>query len=285
MRPVPQRVIQWACAVAALLVPLSCESAEPVEERPPSVSEPEIPGAPSQPPPSEARELDAEALSTRRAAVLEEIAQLGPDPAWAGAYTSRGTDSGTEIAVAPLSGYVVTASGAFASRTLACGRLEEAGSLLKLVPEHPLSGDWSRPPTLVPVRWGERRYLLFEDLVVNFCNDVNSGRLGSEPSRAYFTLQPDAPVFGKPLLPQQYNSWLLETPIEAAVLSKSDRTILLDAGGDDGVFKGMRFYKFGFFAAVRSVQESTCEAVCSFPYLFDELQVGSKLSTRDKSKD
>src|SRR4051794_31774793 len=57
------------------------------------------------------------------------------------------------------------------------GRVEVEGSRIALASESPAKPWGLKPPVYVVVPWGERAYLVQDDLLLPFCNDVNSGRL------------------------------------------------------------------------------------------------------------
>jgi len=78
----------------------------------------------------------------------------------------------------------------------------------------------SCPEPLQPILWGERRYLAGS--VPFFCSEVNSG---AEPrqrvSGAVLLCLGDErlPARGKPRVPAEFDACLLDTPLEARVLS------------------------------------------------------------------
>ena len=71
---------------------------------------------------------------------------------------------------------------------------------------------------LVPIRWGDRRYLIPANEMIAFCNHVNSGS-DRQRRNALFCVHVDD---GKktsdiPKVPPQYRPYLLKGPIEAEV--------------------------------------------------------------------
>jgi hypothetical protein len=72
-----------------------------------------------------------------------------------------------------------------------------------------------------PIRWGSRRYLVPDEGMMSFLNEVN---LGSEPRRGAHGLHYlrqddwDVPVSGLPDLPASYRRYLFDEPIEGTIL-------------------------------------------------------------------
>jgi len=105
---------------------------------------------------------------------------------------------------------------------------------------------WETLPTrLLPVRWGQRRYLLRTDEVSirEFCNSVN---LGEEPRR-HFGIPylrrggESLPAPGLPALPVKWRAYLLQTPVTCRVTSVAETgTATIDAGSEAGLRVGMR---------------------------------------------
>ena len=139
----------------------------------------------------------------------------------------------------------------------------------------------------IPVRWGERRYLVPVDDVLAFCNAVNEG---SEPrERAewgrFFLGKDDheVKVTGLPEVPEKYRANLLQEPIHATIIAVHPEEVTyhngfgfhripltLDVGSQDRVRVGMTFHRYErvpggllFTARVKSVDAHTCEALTS----------------------
>ncbi|MHC4769928.1 MAG: hypothetical protein ACYTEI_14630, partial [Planctomycetota bacterium] len=144
------------------------------------------------------------------------------------------------------------------------------------------------------VRWGERRFLVPEAGVIEFCNEFNSGRIDtrlaafvmertgiSDPEQTYGARgtikRPPEPF---PELPPEYHGMLLEAPItvrlvdvgspESGPMPTPPPTKMTwvrvngraDAGTNDGVFACMRFHvvepPLFDFAVVVDVQRDSC---------------------------
>jgi hypothetical protein len=258
--------------------------------------------AQAQPAPKQTQPLDQNALEDRRGAVESEIGRLGRSHPWAGEYISSGTDTSDRLAVAPETGYVVTHRGMGSRNGPAesireCGRVRFADGVLTLEPEFSSNGNSKSPQTLISVRWGNRRYLIYESSITSFCNGVNSGQEQLRASRASWTRNRDAEVNGKPELPAQYQSFIFDEPLVAKIVSKSvdvrtDEhgnsygTLVFDVGRNRGAFERMRLFRNpadGKIAIVDSVHETTCEASCVGGKYFNELPLGAEFTTRRQS--
>ena len=111
----------------------------------------------------------------------------------------------------------------------------------------------------IPIRWGNRMYLVPTKEIVGFCNEVNSG---SEPRKElhgrYLLRRGDEKrqATGDPAVPAEYQSYLLKRPIEAEITkigkvvtrpSKADfkfkdTTVTINAGKKHGLQSGMELY-------------------------------------------
>jgi hypothetical protein len=110
----------------------------------------------------------------------------------------------------------------------------------------------SRTSELIPVKWGERLYLISKDSFVEFCNAIN---LGLEPrsdrrSEWYLGLfflrdgdEEKTPV-GRPSLAADILDLLLQVPIEAKIINiefeGKQRIAVIDKGSNAGLKRGMR---------------------------------------------
>ncbi len=156
-----------------------------------------------------------------------------------------------------------------------------------LIPD-PVFDPERQPYELIPVRWGERKYLLQESRIADFCNDVNSGREASMPSGARWIQCRQGGVSGKPQLPAPFQAYARDEPLEAKVLEKGSRLgasplLVLDVGRAHGVYEKMEFLRLpsdGSLLVVEEVLETTCKASCPSGSWFAELPLGAKFSTR-----
>ncbi|MCY2989929.1 MAG: hypothetical protein NTY19_18965 [Planctomycetota bacterium] len=173
-------------------------------------------------------------------------------------------------------------------------------------------------PVLVPIRWGDRRYLIPENEMIDFCNHINSG--SQNVSRAARFLRHvddrDKKTAGIPKVPPRYQTYLLKEPVDAEVtwigktviLERKDRwppgkhrvtKVRLNRGKGDGLLPGMELFHPKFpDLRVLDVTASTCHAETSECLLAKEatdtddakmpqIRLGLRYSTRasDSSED
>jgi hypothetical protein len=101
---------------------------------------------------------------------------------------------------------------------------------------------------LVPIKWKERVYLVGKKEAKDFCNSVNSGFL--EPrnhAHGSFYLRDDdwkKKVDGQPMVPKEWQEWLLSKPIEGSVTNvlKDDKATM-NLGTRDGVWIGLQLWE------------------------------------------
>lgn len=95
---------------------------------------------------------------------------------------------------------------------------------------------------LLLVKWGERRYLIPEGEIVEFCNSVNQGFEPRDDLRGFHFLRHGdeaKPVSGFPKISEKWRAYLLEEPIRGNVVRVVDGTAVLDIGANDGLKVGM----------------------------------------------
>lgn len=151
--------------------------------------------------------------------------------------------------------------------------------------------------SLVPVKWGERVYLIFEPDLKNFANAVN---LGVEPRPemhseiwfgSFYRREGDEQksVSGKPSLPAEWQPFLLDKPITAKIISAEkqgeDNLGIIDKGSHNGLRVGMVLTDgdeepsvFSREGIIISVDEKSAKIL-----IFD-LKVGDIISTRYVAK-
>ena len=113
-----------------------------------------------------------------------------------------------------------------------------------------------------PVKWGQRRYLIEADGIIDFINDIN---LGIEPKskvdldlvRYIRLFDEEKLVYGDPILPRAYSHMLLKRPVFGRIVSRSllKLTATIDVGKADGIYVGMKLYSNYGFVAVTKVQD------------------------------
>jgi hypothetical protein len=264
----------------------------------------------------------AESAYARRQEIREEIASLKDHP-WAGEYfKGDGLGMNIMLSIAPKAGYVFEWHGCEGLYVRDYGTVEWKDGEIR--PSHvykkAVGNFYGIADALIPVAWGDRKYLISSDEVVDFCNDVNAGfeprtdeygrRYGHQEHGMSFLRLGDQEkqVVGPPIVPKDYRPYLLKEPITAAILAvgepvkKSDRdrvkwttAVTIDAGKKKGVLPGMQLYliapqnvnSLGMFDVnslrVSRVEDDKAEAVLE---QFDngtkgpDLKVGWKVSTR-----
>lgn len=133
------------------------------------------------------------------------------------------------------------------------------------------------PESLVPVPWGDRRYLLGERDFPRFCSYVNAGWEPREDLHGLFLLRcgdEARPTQGQPEVPEHCRAWLLVEPLVTEIIAVGETTltedgeyetrttrIILGAGRAQGAFDGMMFFTPGGTADVVEVQRDSCAAV------------------------
>jgi hypothetical protein len=265
----------------------------------------------------------------RREQILREIESLGPH-AWAGEYVADNyercgsVEERESISIAPRGGFVWTyqLAGNHPAARFAYGDVVSASANSIRVDvasdrgiRHDRGERWRTlnfPLELIPVRWGERRYLVPANRVVELCNDYN---WGCSRMRYFLPLLGGGSnsderdrVDGVPILPPPYARWVLSTPIRARVTALSEPKVvesfstshppeftyecggLIDAGALDGLVPGMELTPCRSCMPCSVVEALEHSARIEFLYLGnagdriadrdDIAHVGRELSTR-----
>lgn len=241
-------------------------------------------------------------FESRKSNIQEELIQLKAHE-WAGEYT---VSSIKIIYLAPKSGFAFFLRKSFGEYRYNYGKLELPNRKIILIPE--ISG-WEILPSissgLFPVLWGDRHYLIAADEMVDFINAVN---ISYEPSFAFaglsnhfFLKKGDIykKVTGKPNIPEQYRSYLLEKPIKGKITTvvsskleqdddrqQRNTRVILNVGRNHGVFEGMKFliYSPRRISAddfkITKIEADSSEGVIIQTYLKGKIpSVGWKVST------
>src|SRR5688572_10622325 len=167
-----------------------------------------------------------------RAALIDrELVSLSDHP-WAGRYYS-GDRLGTnvDLRVAPNAGVAVTNRGDVGLSAANAGSVQERAGRLHLRFRFPQGAFAPFPDELLPLKWGERRYLIAPAEMASFVEAVNEGL---EPRPAWapgmFLLavgDEHLPIDGLPNLPSPWRETLRMRPIDARV-----RKVVQASGGD-----------------------------------------------------
>jgi hypothetical protein len=195
----------------------------------------------------------------RQEAIREELKALEGHP-WAGEYyQGDGLGVNISLSLAPREGVSATSYGCLGLYGSNEGRVVVLpdGDLTFAFNLPNKSGFGGFPKELVPVRWGERHYLLQRSEMFDFVNAVNAN---VEPSafvmgNAFLLKKGDEgkKVAGLPDLPKPYLTALRAEPVEAAVTevtTLADRKnefacfknyqVALDRGETSGLLVGMK---------------------------------------------
>ncbi|HEX5012142.1 MAG TPA: hypothetical protein VFY71_17280 [Planctomycetota bacterium] len=213
-----------------------------------------------------------------RQGILTEIAGLG-EHEWAGNYyEGDGMGENVSLAIAPRGGFVFEWHGCLGCYDRNYGTVDVVDGQLRLAFtfENERKGFKGLAPTLVPMAWGERQYLVPADDVIGFCNEVNQG---NEPRAnahgRYLLRQGDEGrhVTGWPDVPAEYRDCLLAQPVTATVMAVGEPStrpslttfnflefpMSIDAGRQQGLRPGMELYVTEPARTVERVRLGTVE--------------------------
>lgn len=125
---------------------------------------------------------------------------------------------------------------------------------------------------LIPVRWGERIYLIRKEKMVEFCSYIN---LGWEPRNKvyghYYLRREDwkKPSKGRPHVPAPWSDYVLDKAVMGRLVELAgDRQGVVDVGRTSGLLPGMVMYAEDFGNAkpsmitVLSIEESRSLVEC-----------------------
>ena len=117
--------------------------------------------------------------------------------------------------------------------------------VLVLFPKRPniREGFKGTPTHFFPISWGVRLYLIPQDQMLDFVNVINQGREPRKDKLGNFYLREGdekKPVEGIPVLPSQWNDYLLQKPIEGKVIKVERRKVaIVNVGKKNGLKVGM----------------------------------------------
>lgn len=221
---------------------------------------------------------------------LTNLSAVEPDHAWAGTYYC-GDGLGVNLTM------TLSPNGEFAFRWTGCMGIydrnmgtfsigEDGVMTLEFELENNREGFRGSGEAFIPIRWGERRYLVAKERLASFCDAVN---LGSEPrdgphGGVYLREGDwDLAVTGAPDLPEAAAAMVLPHRVNAKVVLVGEAIegesafggrpvlhtpITLDKGKNDGLVLGITLRSdrpcrsYGFCTArITSVARDSCDAV------------------------
>lgn len=195
---------------------------------------------------------------------------------WSGVYRSfDGPTVSTYFAWSPATGFTVwweNCSRPLQSRVNYGGAQLTNGSL-RLAPQLPATYPRAYPiaSDYVPVRWGEQRFLIPSNRLINFSYAVNSTSNRQIDSFLINLADYQKPRNGLPDIPPGYRRYLRMRPLAATItgLRETDERwyprIILNIGRAEGVVPQMNFYvsrprNIYMLLEVTDVQEHSAEA-------------------------
>jgi hypothetical protein len=254
---------------------------------------------------------DAEKTAKQLQGRIASELKASPHHPWAGEYyAGDGLGVNMSLDLAPKSGFVFEWHGCMGLYDRNYGAVDSAnGSLhLSFTFENKRQGFEGIAPDLIPVLWGDRRYLVPADDVIGFCNDVNEG---SEPRNdmhgSYLLRSGDEKkrVSGLPTIPNEFQRYLVSKPIAADIIfvgaykirrsaadwEFKDTSVILNAGSINGLRPGMELLVVEPTNKVESVRITKVEenqSEASMRQIGENEpgpKVGWRFSTRDPWKD
>lgn len=219
---------------------------------------------------------EAEMLAVaKREAIMAELATLGEHP-WAGVYSIWLGMGSKCLLIAPEAGFLYEEYGCMGVYGRDFGSVTQVNGTLVL--EGAFIGDDRMDSQLTIVPWGERVYLIPPDRMLDFCNMINRELVPKFVME--FLRQDEAaklPVEGWPLVPAEYEGYLLPEPVECFILKVGDLVIntgkrvyydrevdvTLNKGAKAGLLPGMVLnaadwdYGVGIKLTIISLEENT----------------------------
>lgn len=148
---------------------------------------------------------------------------------------------------------VISPDGRFAYRYCSCDTVLDdiTGNILIYNGQVILQTDrprqsWPRgiSSVMTPITWGQRLYLIPQDDYLGFSNEINRGvEPISHGSMGHYFLREgdwDRPADGKPNLPEEWQTRLLDEPLTGVVAGKDpSRRWIINLGHQHGVYNGL----------------------------------------------
>lgn len=243
---------------------------------------------------------------TLHSLISSEI-EISRKHSWAGSYfKGDGLGENVSIILAPGNGYLFEWHGCLGLHDRNFGKVEQQGERIRLsfTFSNTCQGFRGIAEEFLPIKWGDRIYLIPGDDIVGFCNEVNSGEEPRTTIHGSYLLRVGdeiRTVDGRPEVPVGFLPYLLEQPIETTIASVGkttlrpsvcewnfkDTEVTLDAGTNKGILPGMELYVIEPYGLVELMKISTSDQSGStgvFTQTDDnappEIKAGWRLSTR-----
>ncbi|MEQ1514106.1 MAG: hypothetical protein ABL934_15670 [Lysobacteraceae bacterium] len=219
---------------------------------------------------------DGEGAEQQRQRILKEIARL-PNHPWAGEYyEGDGLGANIRISLAPDAGVAATWHGCMGLYGANRGKVVVGrdGELRFEYRTPNAQGFAGFPDAMLPVRWGQRRYMIPDNKRMAFVNAINHGQEPRGQIHGMFLLGQDDEkkmVEGLPDLPPAYLALIRRAPMQTRVVSidgvdkkKSDHgcsftyRMTLDRGAKDRFAPGIELKPVG---QPRTWETATIETV------------------------
>lgn len=209
-------------------------------------------------------------IINKRKQVLAELKRLRNHP-WAGHYYfGDGLACNFDLFLAPKNGFVFTGSSCTGLQGRDDGPVVWKNDRIKLT----LSSDHgSLDPPLVseyfPIRWKDRLYLIPEEKLVDFFDEIDSQKEPrSDPYGSFYLRDGDweKEVDGKPIIPPKYQIYLRKNTVDVTIVSLGPTTevqedigtlrtsVIIDKGKNAKLFSNMKLF-------VDDDPQKTCEPV------------------------
>lgn len=196
-----------------------------------------------------------------RTAIQGEITGLGEHP-WAGDYyQGDGLGVNVQLLIAPQCGYLFEWHGCLGlyDRNYGCVKQEDGIICLSFTYPNDQEGFQGIADKFIPVVWGQRKYLIPSDKMIDFCNSVNSKSEPRQEIHGRHLLRAGdelKPVKGDPDIPEEYKKYLLKEPVTAEIVSVDkvetrpfagggefqETLVTLNKGISAGLLNGMELY-------------------------------------------
>lgn len=185
---------------------------------------------------------DEQAAKERKEKIEAELASLENHP-WAGIYKERRFLHYQMLYLAPESGFVHARHTDFSYIGYNYGDITCEDGRLKLSLARENHTRKSRVPETeyILIPWGEERYLVPEEKMMEFCEQFNCGWY----PRFFRQGERWTKLVGLPEVPEEYRKYLLNEAFDAEILSVGEPSenafpVTLNWGSRDGLYAGMK---------------------------------------------